>query len=213
MTELRKLKNDPNNRIIRDIVMSGGETIKIYEPTSEQVDEILSFQEKWIDGNDLNISGSELVTTLFPILTDIRGIKDMTNEEIDEVIENPSLALMQVQNHVETIVTEIYKTVILNARKKLLEADFSVESYKINEETFDRAIGLAAKESGASNLAEKLEKATDEVIDADKRREKNRIVALKEYKNSTEEKINKYQKMIDEKRAQFNSADDEDKID
>lgn len=207
MTTLNKLKNDPNNRNIRDVVMCSGETIKIFEPTAEQVEEIIDMQEEWINGDDLEISGYDIFNKLFPMLTDIKGIEDMTNEEIDDVINNPSVALIQVQNHVETIVTEVYKTVILHARRKLLETDLSLESYKINEENFNRTMSLISKEKGSS-LVNKIEKATDNIIEANKKEnsEENRIAKLEDYRDEASAKMNKYKNMMEEYQNNFKNS-------
>lgn len=208
MPDFKQLKNDPKNRKIRDIVMSAGETIKIFEPTSSQLDDILSFQEKWFQNENIEIDGIDVARILIPMLTDITGLETMSDEEIGDIIDNPSNALLQVQNHIETIVTEVYKTIILSARKKLLEADLNVEAYKVNEETFDRAIALASKEKGINNLAEKFENAADEVIKADQERQAEGIIALKDYSKEVESKVDKYNEMLKQRRADFNEVDE-----
>lgn len=81
MVDLKKLKNDPMNRKIRDVVMSAGETINIYEPTVSQIEEVLSFQEQWITGQgDLEISGSDMVRIVFPMFTDVQVVDELSNE-------------------------------------------------------------------------------------------------------------------------------------
>lgn len=212
MANLLKLKNDPENRNIRDVVMSGGETIRVFEPSADDVAKIIEMQEKWMEGDELVINGSDIVRVLFKLLTDIEGLDELTDEEIQDVAENPSLAFIQVQDHVETIVSEVFKTVVLSARKRLLETDLEVEAYKVNEETFSRALSLAARETGTTNLLNKIEQAADGIIEAGEKQKEENITALNEYKNSVQNRVDHYSKMVEERRKEFAEADEKDLI-
>lgn len=212
MANLLKLKNDPENRNIRDVVMSGGETIRVFEPSADDVSKIIEMQEKWMEGDELVINGSDIVRVLFKLLTDIEGLDELTDEEIQDVAENPSLAFIQVQDHVETIVSEVFKTVVLSARKRLLETDLEVEAYKVNEETFSRALSLAARETGTTNLLNKIEQAADGIIEAGEKQKEENITALNEYKNSVQNRVDHYSKMVEERRKEFAEADEKDLI-
>lgn len=212
MANLLKLKNDPENRNIRDVVMSGGETIRVFEPSADDVSKIIEMQEKWMEGDELVINGSDIVRVLFKLLTDIEGLDELTDEEIQDVAENPSLAFIQVQDHVETIVSEVFKTVVLSARKRLLETDLEVEAYKVNEETFSRALSLAARETGTTNLLNKIEQAADGIIEAGEKQKEENITALNEYKDSVQSRVDHYSKMVEERRKEFAEADEKDLI-
>lgn len=212
MSNLMKLKNDPENRNIRDVVMSGGETIRVFEPSADDVTKIIEMQEQWMEGDELVINGSDIVRVLFKLLTDIEGLDELTDEEIQDVAENPSLAFIQVQDHVETIVSEVFKTVVLSARKRLLETDLEVEAYKVNEETFSRALSLAARETGTTNLLNKIEQAADGIIEAGEKQKEENITALNEYKDSVQSRVDHYSKMVEERRKEFAEADEKDLI-
>ena len=200
--KLSYLKNTKEYRKIRDVVMSSGSTVNIFEPTLEEIDEILKLQDEWVSDEGMNISGADVVKVLFPMLTDLEGIDEMTESDVQEVIDNPSNAFIQIQYHIETIITEVYKTAILKARKEILEKDLEVESYKVSEEVFDRTLSLAAKNNGTKEVFDKLQNAEEEFKKAE---ENEKITKLEDYKVQEKES----ESTLDEaqiKLAQFKEA-------
>ena len=182
--KLSYMKNTKEYRKIRDVVMSSGSTVNIFEPTLEEIDEILKLQDEWVSDEGMNISGADVVKVLFPMLTDLEGIDEMTESDVQEVIDNPSNAFIQIQYHIETIITEVYKTAILKARKEILEKDLEVENYKVSEEVFDRTLSLAAKNNGTKEVFDKLQEAEEEFKQAE---ETEKITKLEDYKNQEKE--------------------------
>ena len=200
--KLSYLKNTKEYRKIRDVVMSSGSTVNIFEPTLEEIDEILNLQDEWVSDEGMSISGADVVKVLFPMLTDLEGIDEMTESDIQEVIDNPSNAFIQIQYHIETIITEVYKTAILKARKEILEKDLEVENYKVSEEVFDRTLSLAAKNNGTKEVFDKLQNAEEEFKQAE---ENEKITKLEDYKAQEKES----ESTLDEaqiKLAQFKEA-------
>ena len=200
--KLSYLKNTKEYRKIRDVVMSSGSTVNIFEPTLEEIDEILKLQDEWVSDEGMNISGADVVKVLFPMLTDLEGIDEMTESDVQEVIDNPSNAFIQIQYHIETIITEVYKTAILKARKEILEKDLEVENYKVSEEVFDRTLSLAAKNNGTKEVFDKLQEAEEEFKQAE---EDEKITKLEDYKKQEKES----KSTLDEaqiKLAQFKEA-------
>ena len=200
--KLSYLKNTKEYRKIRDVVMSSGSTVNIFEPTLEEIDEILILQDEWVSDEGMNISGADVVKVLFPMLTDLEGIDEMTESDVQEVIDNPTNAFIQIQYHIETIITEVYKTAILKARKEILEKDLEVENYKVSEEVFDRTLSLAAKNNGTKEVFDKLQEAEEEFKQAE---EAEKITKLEDYKNQEKES----ESTLDEaqiKLAQFKEA-------
>ena len=200
--KLSYLKNTKEYRKIRDVVMSSGSTVNIFEPTLEEIDEILKLQDEWVSDEGMSISGADVVKILFPMLTDLEGIDEMTESDVQEVIDNPSNAFIQIQYHIETIITEVYKTAILKARKEILEKDLEVENYKVSEEVFDRTLSLAAKNNGTKEVFDKLQEAEEEFKQAE---ENEKITKLEDYKKQEKES----ESTLDEaqiKLAQFKEA-------
>lgn len=164
MVQFKNLANSSikEDRKIREQIFVAGETVTIYEPNKEDIDVIIDLQGDFVGGDDeekIDVSGSNVVRVLFPLLTNIEGMEDLTDEEVEEIVENPTIALIQAQHVIEAIVIEVYKMVILSARKSLLEQDFQMETYKTSSEVIERTLGIAAKNNETSGAIQKIERA------------------------------------------------------
>lgn len=173
MVKFKDLANDKKNRKIRELVFIGGETIKVFEPSESDVEAIIALQEKFVGGANeedgsvtLAVTGYDLIRVLFPLLTDVEGIDELTDEDVAFVVENPSLAFLQANHVIEGIVTEVYKTTILAAKNRLLETDFRIESSKANSEILERTLGLAEKENKTAPILKKIADAADKLEQA-----------------------------------------------
>ena len=167
MVQFSELMNHRNNRQVREVVFVKGESIHIYEPSKEDVEVIVSLQEKFSksekDKTKVSITGEDLVVILFPLLTNIEGMDKLSKEEIYEIVENPSLALTQASHVIEGIVTEVYKMTILQARNRILETDFRMESVRTTSEIVEKALGLANRDGKTGQLLDKIKTATEKV--------------------------------------------------
>lgn len=210
MMKLENLKNTAEDRKIRDVVMSAGTSINVYEPTIEDIDTIIDLQQKWVENDDMQVAGIEVIKVLFPMLTDMEGIDDMTDDEISDVVNNPTNALLQIQYHIETIITEVYKTALLKTRKEILDADLSVESYKVGEETISRTIALSAKNNNTTEkeIIKKIEKANDEYETALKEEKVIKLNNLVKEEVETKKELTQLEKMLAEYQDSFASTDE-----
>lgn len=208
--KLEDLKNTAEDRKIRDVVMSAGSSINVYEPTIEDIDEIIDLQKKWVENDDMQIAGIEVIKVLFPMLTDMEGIDDMTDEEISDVVNNPTNALLQIQYHIETIITEVYKTALLKTRKEILDADLSVESYKVGEETIGRTIALSAKNNNTTEkeIIKKIEKANEEYETAVEEEKVIKLNNLVKEEAETKKELTQMEKILAEYQDSFASTDE-----
>ena len=210
--KLSYLKNTQENRKIRDVVMSAGSSINVYEPTLVEIDEILKLQEKWASKDGIEVSGIDVIKVLFPMLTDLEGIDEMTDEEIREVNDNPTNAFLQIQYNIETIITEIYKTTILKTRKEILDTDLQVEAYKVQDETIERTIALASKNNGTEEVANKLKLAEKSFLEAEKENvESEKVVKIEKFKTEEKESetgLSKAMAELDKYRGSFASTED-----
>lgn len=204
MFSLVQFKTLANKGRIRNVIMASGITVNVFEPTAEVIDKILDIQEKWVDSDDpeaRTITGVQIIKELFPLLTDLEGIEEMTDEEIQEVADNPSIAYIQLQTEVEMLLTEIYKTHVLSARKRLLDTDYHVEANKVNIETFNQSVALAVKNTGTTDLVEKIEKFADSTAKAaevqDQKETQERIIHLNKVKEEVQADIEKQSKHND----------------
>ena len=167
MVQFSELMNHKKNRQVREVVFVKGESIHIYEPSKEDVEVIVSLQEKFSnsekDKTKVSVTGEDLVVILFPLLTNIEGMDKLSKEEIAEIVDNPSLALTQASHVIEGIITEVYKMTILQARNRILETDFRMESVRTTSEIVEKALGLANRDGKTGKLLDKIKTATEKV--------------------------------------------------
>lgn len=174
-------KDLKNGNRVREVISYQGEVIRVYEPTKEIMEEIFRMQEQFIDKEDINeidVGGKDVIY-LFKKLTDIEGLDDLTDEEIDTVIEDPTPALIMTQNVIEGIVTEIYKMVILSARNRMTEMDFTAKSGKLMNNIFDLSEAYSAQNAEVSEKMEKVKQAQ-----ADRDKAKKNVVNINKKKES-----------------------------
>ena len=163
----RKLKNDQENRSVRAVIMNGSEHINVYEPSLKDVRAIIDAQEGWVSVEDgVNISDEDVLKKLIPMLTDIEGMEDMTDEEIMDVANNPSVSFLSVQSEIQSIIIEIYRHIVVLSRRQLQDADFELETMLTQKESFDRTIAMATKYGKDKDLPAKLQKALDDMTEA-----------------------------------------------
>ena len=167
MVQFRDLMNNKKNRQVREVVFVKGESIHIYEPSKEDVEIIVGLQERFAksdkDKTKIAVTGEDLVSILFPLLTNVEGMEKLSKEEIAEIVDNPSLALTQASHVIEGIVTEVYKMTILSARNRILETDFRMESVRTTSEIVEKALGLANRDGKTGQLLDKIKTATEKV--------------------------------------------------
>ena len=167
MVQFSELMNHKKNRQVREVVFVKGESIHIYEPSKEDVEIIVGLQERFAkndkDKTKISVTGEDLVSILFPLLTNVEGMEKLSKEEIAEIVENPSLALTQASHVIEGIVTEVYKMTILSARNRILETDFRMESVRTTSEIVEKALGLANRDGKTGQLLDKIKTATEKV--------------------------------------------------
>ena len=167
MVQFRDLMNNKKNRQVREVVFVKGESIHIYEPSKEDVEIIVGLQERFAksdkDKTKIAVTSEDLVSILFPLLTNVEGMEKLSKEEIAEIVDNPSLALTQASHVIEGIVTEVYKMTILSARNRILETDFRMESVRTTSEIVEKALGLANRDGKTGQLLDKIKTATEKV--------------------------------------------------
>jgi len=163
----KELKNYKNNRNIRAVVMNGSQHVNVYEPSMDDVQFILDSQKEWVSLEDgVTITDEDFIREFLPRFTDIEGIEDMTDEEISDVIENPTVALLSINAEIESIVTEIYRHITVLARRQLQSADFEAETMLAHKESFDRTIAMASKYSREQETPQKIQDAVERLTKA-----------------------------------------------
>lgn len=164
--DFKNLGNPIENRRIREVIVAQGQTITIFEPSVKDFEDMVEFQEQKLDEagsvDSIDISGVEMTKFFFPRLTDIVGLEDLSDEEIEAIAEEPSIALLQVEEVISQIIAESFKTIILSAQTKIVEADFAAESASVNEKMFDIAFTKAAQKMGAGDVLDRVKLSDEE---------------------------------------------------
>lgn len=180
MVKFANLVNKKEARKIRDVVLAGNDKIVVYEPTIDEVDKIINGQEDFIKGvrtGVISFDGVYVVKELFPLLTDIEGIGDLTDKEIEDVVENPSLAYLQVEQSIKGIIVEIFRSLVIASKTELLEADLIRENENIQNSALDAIFKKIAQESNSEDLLQKIEEASRNLIEAQKQEDEKALKA------------------------------------
>ena len=97
---LSQLKNDPEQRTIRAVIPTKNEQIIVYEPTKQDVSDILDLKDMLAEFNngmatgELEVSGQTIMRELIPMLNNMEIDEGMSDEEMQNIIDNPSLPLL-----------------------------------------------------------------------------------------------------------------------
>lgn len=182
LVKFKNLKNDPNNRTVRAIVDSPYGQIKVFEPTTEDVEEIINLQDIISafneDSNEeeiredleqvLDISAVTVVKDLFPRLTDIE-VDYMSDEEVQDIISHPNLALTQVKLIISGIISDIYKMMILSMGNCLKDMDLSNQSLKVQEKVMNTTIEHLSKTEKGKEVLEAMDETAkiDKALESD----------------------------------------------
>lgn len=149
---------DGERKVRAEIEMSDG-VIRVFEPTLEQAQEIIDLTQE-IAGNDFSaeeVYFDELtvVNRLFPMLTDIEA-QHLSNAQILEILENPTVQLMTVLQVIGQIVSESNRLYTERLVTQLAHvANAQAQNKLINE--LPKAIQSAVMASGNDELIKDYE--------------------------------------------------------
>lgn len=209
MVLFKNMKNDPNNRSIRQIIEAPTGVIKVFEPSQDDVKKMMKLQDLIVsmnqdpDGSEsqmLEVSGITMIRELIPMLTDIEFDEDLTDDEIEDIIENPNMALMEVNQVLSSIVTGVYKMMILSAANHLLENDMMLETYKVDNAAMNKAVQLAAQTDDGLAMINEIQQKENDLEEAEKNQTAE-VVDLDAFRegaedSSTEEVAEDYQDKV-----------------
>lgn len=186
MVQFKDLANTKGKRKIREIIFAEGETIRVFEPDEDDIRKIVEMQEDFMNEENperLQLGGREVIK-MFSMFTDIEGFDDLTDEEIEHVTNNPSIALFQAQHAIEGIVTEVYKMVILSMKNRILETDLRLESSKVSKEVLERQLRLTEKDGTNPELVAKIDEARKKLAEVQSQHDEARGLESEEEEKS-----------------------------
>ncbi|GAB6253574.1 hypothetical protein BCSAG_48920 [Bacillus cereus] len=146
-------------RKIREYVKSPQGMIEIYEPTMKDADAILDLQRgenpNFANSQTLRLSGKIVLKVLFPMLTNI-SVEGMSDEELDEAIENPSIHFLLAQKYVSQIVSEVNKLYVEHIKDEIAKADSLISQTELIDSIPAMILEQAKRDPELADIAEKV---------------------------------------------------------
>jgi hypothetical protein len=132
--------------------------LEVYEPTQEQIDEIIEYIQDNMTEEQVNISDEGVLFFLIPMLTNIK-FGDLDFIQVQDILRNPSMPLRLAKIHLETIIQEIVKIRTANLRKEITESENLYETLEVlgnvDKDWLDR-ISKMNPDTEITDTAEKL---------------------------------------------------------
>ena len=194
--QAKNLISRKGNRAIRKSVFtSNGDSIIIYEPTREDIAKIMEMQERWVqnqtaDGLEFEPDQYQVIRELFPLLTDIEGLEELTDEEIQELDENPNILFMQAAQVVQQIIAEVFSLIVLNYDKSIAESEAIIATNNSVLNTIQNTVIQASIEAGDPTLFDKINE------EIEKEYQKGSLESLRSELAQTEKDLESEKKMI-----------------
>ncbi len=180
------LSNPEISRSVRERINTPHGAINVFEPSVQDLEMILEIQRK--NGFDMQTDFVEfdeqtMVKEIFPLLTDI-DFEEMSQEQLDAVLENPTVHLLIAQNVIAQIITEAnklfahrIKTDLSQAESVLAQVELINAIPSLIEETAKRNPEVAkqvdAIREATLAFAEEMESEVDETEVGDQAPEEN----------------------------------------
>ncbi len=170
-------------RTIRTIVDTPTGKVTVYEPTNEDVEKIMELddfisalnQDPDEEGNDidpdeyeatLEISGVTVMRELIPLLTDIEVPEELSDEELNKIIEHPTMALTMVKHVLTGIVTDVYKIMILSVQNELKSADLNYVTEQMTRQTMNMVKDQASSTDVGQKAVQEINRQESALQDA-----------------------------------------------
>lgn len=162
--------------MIREIIDGTTGPITIFEPSQSDIDRIMqmndvvsSFNAKPADdeeGAALDVHAETILKELIPLLTDIEIEDDMTEGEMQKIIENPTIDLLNVTEVLSGIVTQVYTFMLLRYRNLMDMEDMAERSEDTKDATMDHYVSAAAKTDEGRMMLSGLAQNANELAEA-----------------------------------------------
>lgn len=152
-------------RQIRELINTPQGTIEVYEPTLDEISKVVDLQRSQGFGSDtglVSFDGITVIRELFPLLTNI-DLGDLSDEELDKIIANPSVHLLIAQQIVAQIVAESNKLYAERVKTELMNTESTMAQMELLGTIPSLIIEKAGKDGRVAELYEKVEEAGKEL--------------------------------------------------
>lgn len=199
MVQFNSFYNDPNNRQILEVINTPTGAVTIFEPSKDDVNKIMqlkemvdAFNQENADENLLDINGTTILKELIPLLTDLEIDPDMTDEEMAQIIENPTVELSLVTSVLSSVVTNIYTLMIMNFKNNLELRNMVDQTEEISDSALAMFISKQSKTDEGRKQIEEINKQSDKIVKMEtaikQAEEKEKTNAKPEEESQTSEK-------------------------
>lgn len=150
-------------RKVRTVIKSPTGNITVFEPNVDDFNKVLEVQrEKGTTRSDsVEFEDVVVIRELFPILTDL-DMSGATDEDIQKIINKPSVQLLTVQNVVSQIVAEINVVFIERMKTEIIQANSAVAQISLLN-MIPQVMKEEAKRKGDDKSLKNLESIDKEI--------------------------------------------------
>lgn len=165
MAQFKDLRNgEGSERKIREVCTAGTMSVIVYEPSFSDVENLLEMQERIIEQTvegeiNVKVTEAQMIKEVFPLLTDLEGFEDLSDEEIEDITSNPSVALIQATNVITQIIIEVYKITILSIRQEMIEQDLAIEQFRFEQIAAEKIAANLGENGGVEEIQSKVKDA------------------------------------------------------
>lgn len=157
---------DSEKQKVNMIIPTPNGDIVVYEPTIEQADKILDLVQN--DSDEVyqglsTFSGVQVLKVLFPMLTNI-DFEDKEDEELAEIIENPSIYLLQAQDAVRQIISSINVSYALRVKAEYSEAESTIRQAELLGMVPEMIEKIAKDNPEVSKMFDKVKEASNDLV-------------------------------------------------
>lgn len=199
LVQFNSFYNDPNNRQILEVINTPTGAVTIFEPSKDDVNKIMqlkemvdAFNQENADENLLDINGATILKELIPLLTDLEIDPDMTDEEMAQIIENPTVELSLITSVLSSVVTNIYTLMIMNFKNNLELRNMVDQTEEISDSALAMFISKQSKTDEGRKQIEEINKQSDKIVKMEtaikQAEEKEKTNAKPEEESQTSEK-------------------------
>lgn len=186
MVKFTALRNGSGEeRRVREVCTAGNLSVIVYEPSREDTEQILEWQdqlfEEGADGQmSVKVSDEQMIRLLYPLLTNLEGFDELKDEEIKDVTQNPSIALIQTTSVITQILIEVYKITILSIRRQMVEQDLEFETFKFNQQAAQKILTTVSANVDLDGIQTQTVETQKQIDELAERRHEKEIAIINE---------------------------------
>lgn len=164
---IKDLRVTGEKEVIRESIQTPQGAIEIYEPTMEQITEIVKLgiegdEEQAFEEGRVQYDADMLINFIFPMITNI-SLEGLSKEELQKVIEEPSIHLIMAQQVVEGIIHESMKLYALRMMSELKSAESNMAQVELLNTIPQYVLEVARSEGKSSELVDNYKEVSDKV--------------------------------------------------